>query len=92
MVEVDGELSAAERPDRTEARNARVLAALTDEPQTVEELAERAGLSPKQVRGALSQLGPAMVRDGTGVRGDRRAPSGPGRASAGGGEARASRG
>ena len=62
---VEGEPPSRGRPDR----DAQVCAALSEAPQTVEELAQRTGLSERQVRAALEQLGPAVVREGAGVRG-----------------------
>lgn len=63
---VEGEQPSDGRP----GREAQVWAALTEAPQTVEELVERTGLSPKQIRAALARLGSAVVREGAGVRGD----------------------
>jgi hypothetical protein len=47
----------------------RVLAALGEDPLTVEELSNRTELDEKAVRNALKRLGPRVVREGRGVRG-----------------------
>lgn len=53
-----------------EAVRVKVLAALTDEAQTLESLAQKAGLSEKATKKALEALGNQVVREGKGVKGD----------------------
>jgi AAA domain-containing protein len=74
ILELDGDayqLVGAPDGQGQEARGRRVLEALTEEPQDVEAVAAKAGLSPKLTREALEKLcgdGQA-VREGKGVKG-----------------------
>lgn len=67
---VDGAEAPPGEHRRGAEAEARVLAALGEHPSTVRELSDRTGLGEKAIRSALERLGPRVVREGRGVRGN----------------------
>lgn len=80
---VDGRYRSVGTPEEVgrEAVAARVYGLLGREARSLKSIAEKAGLSPRAVEGALQDLGTRVSREGKGVRGDpyvfRRAPRAP---------------